>query len=272
MSEWTSRVRDHRVWGLMQALGPTIDKAVRLDEVDPVAVEALERLRLVLAFCGKRLGGTEPLMIPPGPLDSLAGYLESEQSEIDAFVGDQDIAHLNRANAAADTALLQLAQVPGISTPEELIGLVDAAASHRAALEELARSSSESRKQAKAEIQKLKTTLEAFQSQTEASIADLTAKLDTERQKIALQASEQQKLFTDAQESRTNTYNDTLLKIQENLAKTLSDHQGQFSTAQENRNRDFTAAQTEAQKRFGDLIADHTKRLADQDAEFTKQR
>ena len=119
MSEWDLRVQDHRVWGLMQALGPTIDKAVGLEGVSPDAVEALGRLRVVLAFCGKRLGGSDPLTIPLGPLDALAGYFAAEQSEIDAFVGDQQLTDLNNANNSADAALLQLAQVPGVSTPED---------------------------------------------------------------------------------------------------------------------------------------------------------
>jgi hypothetical protein len=272
MSEWTSRVRDHRIWELMRSLGPTIDKAVQLDDLDPAAPEALERLRSVLAFCGKRLGGSDPLTIFPAPLDAMAGAFESQKAEIEAFIGDRNLARLTSANQSADAALASLAQVPGISTSEELIGLIQAVASHRSALEGQERLSSTARKKATADVKELTSTLEAFRTQTQSTIAELKAQLDAERQKISTQASEQQKLFADAQQARSNTYNETLLKLQENLTKTLSDQQGQFSTAQESRNREFTAAQTDSQKRFGDLIADYTKRLADQDAEFARQR
>jgi hypothetical protein len=236
-------------------------------------VEALERLRSVLAFCGKRLGGADPLVLLPQALDTIAGALESQKSEIDAFISDRNQTHLTNANSAADTALAQVAYVPaGISTPEELIGLIDATTTYRDRVEEQERASSTSRKQATGQIKEVASAVEGLREQTQSTIAEIKAQLDAERQKVASQASEQQKLFADAQEVRSKTFNDTLLKIQDSLTKALSDQQGQFSTAQENRNREFTAAQTESQKRFGDLIADYTKRLTDQDAEFSKQR
>jgi len=256
----------------MQALGPKIDEAVALEGIDPATVDSLERLRTVLTFCGKRLGGTDPLTIPPASLDSLAGSLESQQSEIDAFAADSDPAHLANANASADAALTHLSQVPGVSTGEELIGLIGAVTSHRAAVEEQLHSALEARRQTRSDVEVLKTSVEGFKAETQTTIGDLKAQLDAERLKISTQSSEHQKLFADAQEGRNNTYNETLRKIQDNVTKTLTDQQGQFSTAQENRNQGFTAAQTEAQKRFGDLMGDYTKRLADQDAEFTKQR
>jgi hypothetical protein len=261
MSEWTSRIRDHRIWELMRGLGPTIDKVAQLDDLDPAALEALERIRSVLAFCGKRLGGSEPLTTLPAPLDA-----------IEAFITDRNLTHLTNANQSADSALANLAQVPGPSTPEELIGLIEAVAFHTAALEQQERLSSTARKQSTAEVNDLTAALEALKVQTQSTIAELKSQVDAERQKISAQAAEQQKAFTDAQQARSNTYSETLLKIQENLTKTLTDQQGQFSAAQENRGREFTAAQTDSQKRFGDLIADYTKRLADQDVEFARQR
>jgi hypothetical protein len=272
MSEWISRVRDHRIWGLMQSFGPTIDKAIGLDNIDPAIADSLERLKAILTLCGKRLGGTDPLTILPAILDSLAGSFETQNNEVDAFVTDGDPTHVANANSAADACLAHLAQIPGVSTPEELIGLIDTVNSHRAAIEEQLHSASSSRRQARTEIETLRGSLETFKAETQSTITDLKAQLDSERLKISSQSSEQQKNFADAQELRNNTYNESLRKIQENLTKTLSDHQGQFSTAQENRNREFTAAQTDSQNRIVDLIGDYTKRLADQDADFKKQR
>jgi hypothetical protein len=272
MSEWTSRINGHRVWDLMKGLGPIIDEAVRLKDLDPTVIDGLERLRSVLTFCGKRLGGTDPLTIPPAPLDAIAGSLESAKAEIEAFVIDHGVAHLASANGAADTALINLAQIPGIATQEELVGLIQTANSHRNLLEQQAASSFESRKKAESEIQELRSKLDAFSAQTQIAITALQSQLDVERQKLSTQSSEQQKTFADAQETRGNTYNETLRKVQESLSQALTDQQRQFSEAQENRIREFTAAQTDSQKRLTELVSDFTKRLSDQDSEFTKQR
>jgi hypothetical protein len=256
----------------MQSFGPQIDEAEKLDDLDSIAVDALERLRAVLTFCGKRLGGTDPLTMTPAPLDAIAGSLETSKAEVEAFTKDRSLAHLTSANNGADTALGHLAQVPGITTKQELVGLVQAANESRKVLERHAHSSSESAKKAETEIGELRTTLSTFTTQTQATIATIQSLLDAERQKISTQSSEHQKVFADAQEARSNTYNETLRKVQDSLSQTLTDHQRQFSEAQENRNREFASAQTDSQKRFGELHSDYTKRLADQDAEFTKQR
>src|SRR5438045_3604000 len=57
MSDWIERVQNHRVWTLMKDLGPLIDNAINLEDVDAVTLAGLERLRAVLTYCGKRLGG-----------------------------------------------------------------------------------------------------------------------------------------------------------------------------------------------------------------------
>ena len=46
------------------------------------------------------------------------------------------VAHLNNANTSADAALATVTQLPGILSPEEVIGLVEAVHKYRATLEE----------------------------------------------------------------------------------------------------------------------------------------
>lgn len=50
MSQWTSRVLDHRIWAAMNTLGKTIDQAVAVDDIAPEALEALERLQRGAGF------------------------------------------------------------------------------------------------------------------------------------------------------------------------------------------------------------------------------
>jgi len=261
MSVWTSRVKDHRIWALMGGIGPLIDQAEQLDDVEPEAIEALERLRSVLAFCGKRLGGIDPLLVSSHTLDSSSAAFDQQKAAIVAFISDRNQAHLVEANQAADTTLTLLTQIPNISNAEELISLTQAVSSYRSVVEDQMHSAAASRAEAKTRIAELAKSVEELKAYSQTTLAELKTQLDAERKKASALAAEQQKAFADAQESRVNT-----------LTKTLTDQQGQFSAAQENRSRDFTTAQTEAQKRLGDVIGDYTKRLADQDSEFTKQR
>lgn len=212
MSDWTARIQNHRIWALLENLGPSIDKALKLDSIDPAAVDALERLRVVLAFCGKRLGGTDPAIVPPATLENLAPTFESLKSEVDAFAADQNIERLARANVQADLALTQIAQVPALSTPQDLIGLIQVITSHRAELEQMMHAASEARVRLNAELEGLKNNFETFRTNSQAGIAETAAAIEAEKQKLATLATQQQKLFSDAQESRANTHNETLLK------------------------------------------------------------
>jgi hypothetical protein len=272
MSEWSVRVQDHRIWANLRSLGPAIDMATKVEGVTPVALASLERLRAVLTLCGKRLGGSDPLTIAPSTLEALAAYFESLDIEVNGFVSDANESHLITANGVADSALPVIALLPSLGPPEDIVELIAAVNSQRAAVESVTSTWHEALDKSKKDVTALRATFGQFQKQSETAIGDLRTQLEQEKQKISIQSSEQQKAFSEAQETRNNGYTETVLKIQENLNKVVSDYQGQFSTAQENRSREFTTAQTELQKRVTDLVSESNKKLADQDAEFTKQR
>jgi hypothetical protein len=120
MSQWVKRIKDHNVWSILESLGPSIDKAEGFEDLTQEQREALNRLRTVLTFCGKRLAASDPLTIVPTTLDSITQFLSFQQSQVEAFVVDRNTAHLNDANANADLVLQNLVQIPGVCTSEEL--------------------------------------------------------------------------------------------------------------------------------------------------------
>ncbi len=111
MSQWTDRIRNHQVWQQLQSLGPAIDQAVAREGVDPDTVAALERLRAVLTFVGKRLAAADPATTHPGPLDGITTALQNSTNEVQAFVANGNAGHVANANSHGDTALSHLAQV-----------------------------------------------------------------------------------------------------------------------------------------------------------------
>jgi hypothetical protein len=260
MGEWESRIRNHRVWEVMKSLGPNIDKALQASDIESTALESIERLRAILSFCGKRLGASDPLTVLPSTLDSLAGSFETQATELNAFLNDSNTQHLNNANTSADTALATVTQVPGLASSEEIIGLIETVHKYRTTLDEHEKLSASARVRTTAEIQELNQVLGTLKTDTEATLAELRAQLEAEKQKISAQVSEQQRLFADEQSTRGAAYNETISKIQETLTKTFSDQQSQFSTSQENRNAQFTSLQGE-----------YTRKLAEQDAQFSKE-
>jgi len=286
MSQWIDRILNHSVWQHMTALGPSIDRAIAREDVDPPSIDGLERIRGVLTFTGKRLAGADPQLIQPGSLDSMASALQNTLSEIDAFVADGNAGHVINANSHADNIL---AHLPAINYPfvaDDWISLRDSGVSYRETLEQNLLRGNESLSKARADV-----------AQLEQRILELSAVASDERAKLTALASDFQSQFVAAQENRNREFGqqvETALSqikadataVQQRLSELAteigtertrltslaSEFQSQFSTAQETRNREFAEVQSNRQEKFGALMAEYNQRLSDQNAEFSKQR
>jgi hypothetical protein len=228
MNEWDRRIREHRVWAEMETLGSAINYAFNVAEIAPETIAGLERLRTVLAYCGKRLAAADPLITIPGPLEEIASSFVTARGELQNFASNQNAGHVQNSNLAADRALAVINQVPGAYSPEELGALVSITTEYRS-LVDLKNSFTRDK------FQEFSTKADAF----DARLGGLAASLQTEQQK---------------------------------LAQVVTDYQGQFSAAQEKRNQDYTDAQGIRQTKFNETVSDYSKRLSDQDSEFSTKR
>src|SRR5262245_26660419 len=105
MSQWDDRIRNHAVWQQMASLGPAIDQAAPVSQLDDVASAGLGRVRAALAFIGKRLAAADPLIAVVAPLDAIGTYLEQAQNAIQSFASGQDASGIAQANTLIDSAL-----------------------------------------------------------------------------------------------------------------------------------------------------------------------
>jgi hypothetical protein len=286
MSQWTDRVRQHGVWQQLGSLGSAIDQSLERDGVDALAMEGLERLRAVLTFAGKRLGGADPQLIDPGSLNTLSGALQQAVVELELFVADGDVTHIANANLNADSILAGLPAINYSFVADDWIALSDAARAYRNDMEQNLRAAHQAVSQFRADSEDVGKRL-----------SQLSGDVETERVKLNSIGAEIQSQFATAQETRKSEFAEqiqtALAKIQAesaSLQQRLSElgteigtergrittiaaeFQSQFSVAQESRNREFAEVQTTRQDKFGGLIADYNQRLADQNAEFSTQR
>lgn len=94
MSQWIERINAHPIWGELKSLGLSIDLAIAREGNDAAVIDGLERIRTVLAFCGKRLAATDPVLIDPRSLTGLNSQLTGARSEIDVYVTDGAASHI----------------------------------------------------------------------------------------------------------------------------------------------------------------------------------
>ena len=294
MNEWDQRIREHRVWVEMKTLGPAIDTALSIEDLAPETVAGLERLREILAYCGKRLAAAEPLITHPQPLESIAINFASVQNELTAFASDKDPGHVVNANIAADAALLPIAQLPGAYSPEEVGALVSVITDYRAivqqalasakgklihfnsvsedSLSKLTSATDEGLAKLNSRLDESSKGLTATAESLQATLSQLATSIQSEQQKLTQIVTDQQGQFSTAQETRSKEFSDNLRVFTENLNKIVADYQGQFSSGQDTRSKEFTLAESTRQTKYNEAINEYVKKLAEQNAEFTKER
>jgi len=283
MNEWDQRIRDHRVWAEMNNLGPAIDAASAVDGLSPETAIDLERIRVVLTYCGKRLAAADPLITSPALLEEIAGKFSAINNELAAFVSDKNVAHVATANASLDASLTSITQLPGAYSAEELGALSSSVKAYREVVDKAIRSATKKMDEADARLQAGLTTinsrLDESSSKTTAAteslqtvLTQLSIAIQNEQAKVAQTASDQQGQFSVSQEARSKEFNDSMRASTQDLAKLVADYQGQFSTAQEVRSKEFSSSEVARQTKYTETLSEYTKKLADQDAEFTRQR
>jgi hypothetical protein len=113
MNEWDKRIREHRVWADMQNLGKATDVVSKIEDLAPESLAGLERIRAILAYCGKRIAAADPLITTPGPLEAVATAVDAMRNELVAFESDKNVSRISAANILGDQALTAVSQVPG---------------------------------------------------------------------------------------------------------------------------------------------------------------
>ena len=283
MNEWDERIRQHRVWREMESLGPVIDIALGVTPRTAQTVAGLERIKMVLAYGGKRLAAAEPLLVTPAPLDQIADSLISTRNTIEIYSTDKNPAHVINGNVMADVALPLFASLPGAYSPEELGALISISREYRNVIEQSLVSAEFTLFELQAKSEKMREELltTSLESQAEfkisidqlqARLAELAAGLQTEQQKLTQIVSDQQGQFSISQDARSKEFTEGLRVATQEINRLATEYQSQFSTGQNTRSKEFTDAQTLRQNGYAEIVKDYSKRLSDQDSEFTKQR
>jgi len=211
MSSWDERTKQHRIWEELRALGPTLDRAINEGDSSTDAISAIERIRVVLEFIGKRLASADPLLVASTPIEEIASLITSSRSEVDAYISNRNVAHLINANSHADRILMVSSQIPLIQSSQELQDLTAAINEYRTLYEQKTRGEYETVQKFTHERNFLDEKLDALRND-----------LEIERQKIAQIGIENQSQFASAQESRNLEFSQSELSRQTQHSQLLS--------------------------------------------------
>jgi hypothetical protein len=257
VSQWIERVQGHAIWQELKALGAAIDGALDREAITSDNILALERIRSVLTYYGRRLAATDPALVPLAHLDSVIANFRSAQTQVAAFTGNGDVNQLVGANGQADAILQSLGVVPSLAAPEELTGISEAAASYQKTLAGYL-----------AAALTTQQTLSRLSEENQAAIAQIRETIDAQKAQLATTLTEQQSLFSKAQDERASTFAASQAEQLGKFSQAMSDQQTQFSSDQDSRRTAFTNFELDTEAKAAKLISDYDAKLKEHDGTF----
>jgi len=249
MSTWDQRVRGHAIWDAQKNLGKLIDQALEREVTDIEITAGIERMRAVLALLESRLAATDPVLVDSMTLDTVNTHLVAACGMLEAYSSDGNPAHISSANAKADGVLPFLSSFLAPGSTNDLTAISEAAAHYRQSIESHI-----------ASVQKKQDALATAITASQSKLATLEAGLTSEVQRLAGVASDQQSLFSTAQDKRNTDF-----------ATVLTEQQTKFSTDQDERKTAFANASRINQDKINTLISDFDQKLKDQHNSFNEQ-
>ncbi len=230
MSDWIERFKNHQIWNQLQNLGPAIDDALKREGNDPPSTEGLARLKSVLTFTGKRLGGADPYLINFAHLDSLSSQFQTITQETQHFTANGNVGHITNANTNADAALNTLAQINVLLTTDDFTAAKEASDTYRKGLDNI--------------LSELRGTAAQLQNELDAlknRISEATTDINNEKARLNTVSTDFQTKFVTDHESRSK----------------------EFTAAQKAQQDQFTALITEFKEKLIAQNTDFTKQGSD---------
>ena len=133
------------------------------------------------------------------------------------------------------------------------------------------------------ELDAARASLQAALDPLSARVAELSAELAAEKQRLTGISTDQQNQFAAAQDTRLRDWNESQRDRQEKASALLAEYtqklqslsaeqQTQFTAAQDSRNREWNETQTDRQEKVAALIAENGEKLRSLSAELAKVR
>jgi hypothetical protein len=105
MSRWTEQFKNHQFQVQWQKLLQTVEVLTLSDETIATNVQELARLRKVITYLNELLQACDPELIPSGVWDSSHSQTLPCLSNVEQFIQNKNIAHLEAANSHLDNIL-----------------------------------------------------------------------------------------------------------------------------------------------------------------------
>lgn len=241
--EWSERIASHPVMSGLDELSTVLEQAPVVNpNASTKSRSYLDRAQAVVSNFRARLDSTHAALVPIPVLDRAVTHLRNAQSQIQAFLSDNDENHLATADGHIDSLLMEVHSLPPpVSVPEAEVqvkalrddvehlrhiraGVVGAFGALRQQMEAESERFAESARASEERIDNAAKGLEErlaalaqtadkraadITAQSEAKIAELRAAIDSQKGRLDEAIAQTQKTFGEAQERRLGQFTES---------------------------------------------------------------
>ncbi|MEW5804993.1 MAG: hypothetical protein AB1847_23145, partial [bacterium] len=187
MSQWTDRINQHPVHGVIRTLESLlIDVDLSGVGQPDKAIADIERIRQVLNLIKSRLELTDPNLVPFQALKNIQNSLHPIINEVSAFKANKNVAHLTNANNHLENILTYLNDIPSPTNAVDIESVKDAVSSLRRSVGQYLRniddevtSLNETFNEGKTSLNSLSFQIESLKQRTDTIVSNFQQQFST---------------------------------------------------------------------------------------------
>ncbi len=250
MSEWLTKFENHQIHDdIRSALTPAEEIKASADELEPDALERVDRIVYVLSELKRRLQCTDPNLIPAQPLKNLHNPLSQIAQQLSLSQSNKDEYNIQQAHNQLENVLVHLAQIPMPTTTADMEAIREAAVALRRSAGQHMRHVEEEGQSALRELQSLRQDVKALKETVDQSTSETHGLSEAFREE-----------FDEAEQSR-----------QKQAAAHIEERKAESDTALEEKTKEWDGIIEARETEYEELYDSIKQRIADAEDEFRKK-
>jgi hypothetical protein len=196
MSQWIKAVKAHPIHKNLVALTGTLSKVQDSIGARVEHLEILVRIKEIHQLLVEKIENLNPNLIVLDTLDAINSDIGNQNGHLGAYLNNGgDVSNLNQANTYTNSILLRIPNLPSPTTPTDIAGLGNTAASFREDVGRYLR-----------EIEEEFTALKRYREQLAGILQALTAEIGAQKGRLDAAIAEFQSQFSQSESTRRDQF------------------------------------------------------------------
>lgn len=223
MSKWEDNYKNHPIHTTLQNLNEVMDdEALASDDIN--IIDLVDRIRQAVSFTSSCLDNVLPALTSQGSLNNANSYLQNILNEVNSYLANRNIAHLNNTANHIDTLIAQFSSFPIPRPSVEEGAFSNALISFKEQAASVIKSLSEKKQQLETQLKELSVA----SSEVGQQFGQLLSSVNQQGEAIEKTISEFEVRFEELKEKSSqdikNAYEENINKIEQLIEEVKGQH------------------------------------------------